>query len=152
VTVLAAAQIRMRKVEKRLAVAGCTVTADADGTHVSRHGRWDVVDTTPCDPDTLPDHTIAAASELLGLRPRGGLACSFDGPPEESDSWPTVVDIARAVAAEVPLAVLDDHAGTTYLVHPDRGLIGPAEIETVRRNTPPSTADRLRRMFGGAGL
>jgi hypothetical protein len=127
------------------------VTLDADGTHVSRHGRWDVVDTAPCDPDRLPDRIIAAAGELLGLRPRGGIACSFDGPPGESDSWPTVVDIAKAVAAEVPLAVLDDHAGTTYLVHPGRGLIGPAEIEAVRRDTRPSTADLLRRMLGGPG-
>ena len=150
-TVLAAAQIRMRKVEKRLAAAGCAVTADAGGTHVSRHGRWDVVDTSPCDPDTLPDRIIAAARELLGLRPRSGLACSFDGPPGESDSWTTVVDIARAVAAEVPLAVLDDHAGTTYLVHPGRGLIAPTEVEMVRRNAPPSTADLLRRMLGGDG-
>jgi hypothetical protein len=64
-----------------------------------------------------------------------------------SDCWPTVVDIARAVAAEVPLAVLDDHCGTTYLVHAVRGLIAPEEYEQMRGRA--TTSDFLRRLLGG---
>jgi hypothetical protein len=43
--------------------------------------------------------------------------------------------------------VLDDHAGTTYLVHPKRGLIGPEEYEAVARRTAPSAGEVLRRFL-----
>jgi hypothetical protein len=75
------------------------------------------------------------------------VTCSFEGPVGSSDSWPTVVDIACAIAAEVPLAVLDDHAGTAYLVNTKRGLIGPDEYEQMQGR--PTTADFFRRLLGG---
>jgi hypothetical protein len=147
VTVLAAAHINHRKVYRRLAGAGYAVAEDLDGVRVSRHGRWDAVDTSLSRLGDLPDRVIQSAKPLLGFAPRDGITCSFDGPAHESDAWPTVVDIARAVAASVPLAVLDDHVGTSYLVHPGRGLIEPAEYDAVRRTT--STGDLLRRFLGG---
>ena len=58
-----------------------------------------------------------------------------------------MVVVARAVAADVPLAVVDDLIGTAYLVHPGRGLVGPEEYGPLRRR--PSTSDVLRRMLGG---
>jgi hypothetical protein len=148
VTVLTAASLNMRKVERRLSAAGYTVAAEAGGIRFSRHGPRDAVDTAACNVGDLPNSAIDSARQLLGLSPRNGIICAFDGPAGQSPAWTTVIDVARAVAAEVPLAVLDDHAGTTYLVHPGRGLIGPAEYETVRRGMPTSTADMLRRIFG----
>jgi hypothetical protein len=147
VTVLAAAKIKQQKIERRLVRAGFAVEPHDGGLQVSRHGRWDAVTATvPKLPD-LPSDSLDAARRLLGFTPRSGLMCWFEGSPGTSDSWPTVVDIARAVAAEVPLAVLDDHAGTTYLINPVRGLIGPEEYEQVRGR--PTTADFLRRLLGG---
>jgi hypothetical protein len=147
VTVLAAATISQRKLERRLVRAGCAVAGSDQGLRVSRHGRWDAVTTTSPRIADLPGASVDAARRLLGFPPRSGLTCLFDGPVGESDSWPTVVDIARAVAAGVPLAVLDDHAGTTYLVHAVRGLIAPDEYEQIRGRA--STSDFLRRLLGG---
>lgn len=147
VTVMTGAKIKHRKVERRLVRAGLAVVPDDGGLRVSRHGRWDVVTMTIADLADLSEGTVDLARRLLGLAPRAGVTCSFEGPAGRSDAWPTVVDIARAVAAEVPLAVLDDHAGTTYLVHPTRGLIAPAEYERVRGRA--STSDILRRLLGG---
>ena len=79
--------------------------------------------------DGLSDHLIDQAGQLLGRPPRDGLTCVFDGPVGRSEAWPTVVDIARAAARVAPLAVLDDHAGTIYLIHLDRRLIGPEYAE-----------------------
>ena len=70
----------------------------------------------------------------------------FDGPVGRSEAWPTVVDIARVVARVAPLAVLDDHAGTIYLIHTDRGLIGLDEYEEVRTRSKANSL--LRRLFG----
>jgi hypothetical protein len=147
VTVLAAAHINQQKVQRTLAKAGYATDVEAGRVRVARHGRWDAVDTEPLNLAELPDQRGASARRLLGLRPRDGVTCSFEGDAGTSDSWPTVVDIARAVAAHVPLAVLDDHAGTTYLVHPDRGLIGPQEYRAAQRSTPGS--DLLWRLLGG---
>jgi hypothetical protein len=147
VTVLAAAKINQRKLERRLARAGYAVEPHGQGLRVSRHGRWDAVTTTAPEMADLPSDSAATARRLLGVRPRAGVTCWFEGSLEGSDSWPTVVDVARAVAAEVPLAVLDDHAGRTYLVHRLRGLIPPEEYEQVRAR--PTTSDFLRRLLGG---
>jgi hypothetical protein len=146
--VLTSARVNQRRVRRRLTRAGYAVAGEAGSVRVSRHGRGDEVDATVCDLARLPDRAIASATRLLGLPPRDGITCSFDGRAGESDAWSTVVGIARAVAAEVPLAVLDDHAGTTYLVHPHRGLIGPEEYEQARRTS--ATSDLLRRMLGGS--
>jgi len=147
VTVLAAAKINERKVERRLVRAGCTVVPIDGGLEVSRHGRWDAVTTTVPRMSDVAGDSVDAARRLLGFPPRAGLTCRFDGPVGRSDCWPTVVDIARAVAAEVPLAVLDDHAGRTYLVHAVRGLIAPEEYEQMRGRA--TTSDFLRRLLGG---
>jgi hypothetical protein len=148
VTVLTTAPINLRKVDRRLARAGYTVTAMAGGVLVSRHDARDAVDIAVSNVADLPGSAIDSARRLLGLSPRSAISCSFEGPAGRSEAWSTVIGIARAVAAEVPLAVLDDHLGTTYLVHPGRGLIGPAEYETVRRGMPASTGEMLRKMFG----
>jgi hypothetical protein len=147
VTVLAASKINQRKIERRLVRAGYAVSPHDGGLQVSRHGRWDAVTTSASEMADLPMDTAASARRLLGIRPRAGVTCWFEGSVGSSDSWPTVVDVARAVAAEVPLAVLDDHAGTTYLIHRLRGLIPPEEYEKVRGR--PTTADFLRRLLGG---
>ena len=144
---MAAARINRGKVERRLVRAGCAVVPQEGGWLVSRHGRWDVVTMTVAETRDLPGDSADPAWRLLGFPPRAGVTCAFDGPVERSDSWPTVVEIARAVAAEVPLAVLDDHAGTSYLVHAKHGLIAPAEYEQMRGR--PTTSDFLRRLLGG---
>jgi hypothetical protein len=149
VTVLAAARINQRKLERRLVRSGYATVPHEHGLRVSRHGRWDAVTTTAPEMADLPGDSVDAARRLLGYPPRAGVTCSFEGAVGHSDSWPTVVDIARAVAAEVPLAVLDDHAGTRYLVHAVRGLIAPDEYEQVRGR--PTTSDFLRRLLGGGG-
>jgi hypothetical protein len=147
VTVLTAANINQRKVERRVVRVGYSVAPHEGGLRVSRHGRLDTVTMTVADIAGLPSDSLDAARRLLGLAPRTGVTCWFEGSVEHSDSWPTVVDIARAVAAEVPLAVLDDHAGTRYLVHAVRGLIAPEEYEQLRGRA--ATADFLRRLVGG---
>ena len=147
VTVLTAAKINQRRVERRLVRAGYAVAPGDGGVQVSRHGRWDAVTMTVGRLAGLPLDSIDAARRLLGRPPRTGVTCSFEGPAGSSDSWPTVVGIARAVATQVPLAVLDDHSGTRYLVHAKRGLIGPEEYDRVRGR--PTTADFLRRLLGG---
>jgi len=97
--------------------------------------------------DGLSGHTIEQAGQLLGRAPRDGLTCVFDGPAGRSEAWPTVVDVARAAARVAPLAVLDDHAGTLYLIHLDRGLIGPEEYADVRIKSKQANP-LLRRLFG----
>ena len=147
VTVLTSRRIDPGRLDRRLARAGYTTTAGAGGVRIHRPADASGVDATMPDIDDLPDAMRSAACELFGGPPRCALACSFDGPAAPSDDWATVVDIARAVAADVPLAVLDDHAGTTYLVHPKRGLVGPDEYRAIPRRNP--TADFLRRLLGG---
>jgi hypothetical protein len=147
VTVLAAAHIKVRSVEQKLSDAGYDIAVAAGTVRVSRHGRWDAVDITMAPVADLPALILDPAKRLLGLRPREAIACAFEGSAGTSDAWMTVVDIAKAVAAVVPLAVLDDHTGTTYLVHPGRGLIGPEEYRN-RRST--LGADLLRRLLDGS--
>ena len=146
-TVLTAGHVDQRRLERRLVRAGYTAVAEGGGLRVSRHGRWDAATMTVSRPAGLPRDTVDGARLLLGLAPRTAVRCRFEGGVRSSDSWPTVLDIARAVAAEVPLAVLDDHAGTRYLVHPSRGLVGPEEYERVRGRA--ATTDFLRRFLGG---
>jgi hypothetical protein len=98
--------------------------------------------------DGLSDYLIDQAGQLLGRRPRDGLTCVFDGPVGRSEASPTVIDIARAAASVAPLAVLDDHAGTIYLIRLDQGLIGPDEYADVRIRSK-QTNPLLRRLFGG---
>jgi hypothetical protein len=149
VTVLSTAKINQRRVGRRLVRAGYAVEPHDGGLQIARHGRWDAVTTTTARIDDLRSDSIATARRLLGYRPRTGVTCSFEGSVGSSDSWPTVVDIARAIAAEVPLAVVDDHAGTTYLVNAKRGLIGPDEYQVQMRGRA-TTTDFLRRLLGGS--
>jgi hypothetical protein len=143
VTIVAAVKINQRKVVRRLERSGFAVTPDLV---VSAPGRPDV-GIGLVKAEELRTDSADAARELLGGPARAGLRCVFDGPAGQSDAWPAVVDIARAVAAEVPLAVLDDHAGTVYLIHGERGLVDPGEYEKLRGR--PSTSDFMRRMLGG---
>jgi hypothetical protein len=125
--ILAATRINAKKVARRLERAGRPVTA---------------VSLTAARIADLPVDTAEVAERLLGLPPRAGLTCAYDG----AAGWAAVVEIARAVAAEVPLAVVDDLAGTTYLVHAERGLIPPDEYE--RQRGRPATSEVIRRMLG----
>jgi hypothetical protein len=147
VTVLAAGRISRARVERRLARAGYELTTGADSVRVVPPGGGESVVITTTDLAAVPESAVQAAKPLLGFAPRSGITCGFDGPVGRSDAWPTVVDIARAVAATVPLAVLDDHHGDNYLVHPRRGLIPRAEYDAAPRT--PSTSDLLRRILGG---
>jgi hypothetical protein len=135
--ILTTRRIDRRKVERRLGRDGYLVAQDT----VSRPDRQITVTITRPDPATLPTRVVDSARQLLGVNPRHSIACTF----ETQSAWPAVVDIARAVAADTPITVLDDHAGTTYLVHPKRGLIGPEEYEVVARRTAPSAGEFLRR-------
>jgi hypothetical protein len=144
VKVLTARKINQRRVQQRLTHGGYATVAAGGSYRISRHGRWDAVEIHMADVADLPLDGRDYAKQLLGLAPSNGITCSFDGDVGQSDAWTTVVDIARAVAAEVPLAVLYDHRGTTYLVHPGRGLIGPEASAGAERDT---TSDLLRRMF-----
>jgi hypothetical protein len=146
VTVLAASRIDQRKMQLRLTRMGCVTAASPGGLRVWRHSESFAVDTSVPNLDDLSEVMIDPAAQLLGSRPRGCLSCSFDGPADRSGAWNTVVDIARAVAAVVPLAVLDDHAGTSYLIHPTQGLIGPEQYEAIHRISLGS--EMLRRLLG----
>ena len=146
-TVLSAARIDQRQLERRLARAGCVTVRQGSGLRVSHNGDSSTVDTSVVDVDVLPDWLINQSWQLLGRRPRDGLTCVFDGPVGRSAAWPTVVDIARAVAVVAPLAVLEDHAGTMYLIHLNRGLLGPEEYQDVRIRNPQGNS-LLRRLFG----
>ncbi len=154
VVVLTTVRLNWRRLRRRLDRAGYAIFVGTAMVRVSRDGRG-VVETTGIDLARLPDRVTRSAWQLLGSPPRDGLTCSFAGPdddstervdPVDSEEWQTVVAIARAVAAEVPLALVDDLAGTTYLVHPGRGLVGPEEYQRGRGTL---TSDLLRRLLGG---
>jgi hypothetical protein len=146
-TVLTSGRIDLRRLERQLARDGCLTARRASGLRVWHDGESSVVDTGMVRMDGLSDHSIEQAGQLLGRAPRDGLTCVFDGPAGRSDAWPIVVDVARAAARVAPLAVLDDHVGTVYLVHLDRGLIGPEEYADVRIRSK-QTNPLLRRLFG----
>ena len=146
--VLTSARIDLRRLERQLAREGCSTARRAGGLRVWHNGESSVVDTSMAVMDDLSEHVIDQAGQLLGRPPGDGLTCVFDGPAGRSEAWPTVVDIARAAAKVAPLAVLDDHAGTIYLVHLDRGLIGPEEYADVRVKSKQANP-LLRRLFGG---
>jgi hypothetical protein len=141
VAILAAVQINRRRVERRLIRAGYTI----DGARVSRTGEPHAVLIKTADLVGLGDVVLDPAARSLGFRPRDGIECELEGRAQESPAWPMVVDIARAVAKEVPLAVLDDGAGTSYLIHPGRGLVVPPDYDQLGSS---STGDFLRRMLG----
>ncbi len=147
-TVLTGTRVDLRRLERQIAREGCLTARSASGLRVWHDGESSVVDTSMAIVDDLSDHVIDQAGQLLGRRPGGGLICVFDGPVGRSEAWPTVVDIARASAKVAALAVLDDHAGTIYLIHLDRGLIGPDEYADVRVISN-QTNPLLRRLFGG---
>ncbi len=146
--VLTSARIDLRRLERQLAREGCSTARRAGGLRVWHNGESSVVDTSMAVVDDLSEHVIDQAGQLLGRPPGDGLTCVFDGPAGRSEAWPTVVDIARAAAKVAPLAVLDDHAGTIYLIHLDRGLIGPEEYADVRVKSKQANP-LLRRLFGG---
>ncbi len=148
VNVLAADAIRWRKLHRRLTRAGYDVVGKGSELRISRGGDSDAVDTAPCKVDELSEIVVEPATQLIGFRPRDGVTCNFDGLLDEAPAWPTVIDIACAVAVDHPLAVLDDGFGTVYLIHPGRGLIGPGEYGEIQSR--PSTADFLRRLFRSA--
>ena len=143
VSVLTAANINLRKVMRTLEREGYTAVAHDGVIEVSRDG---VVSASPTRLDDLPSDRLDVARRMLGLRPWSGVTCRFDGAVGAAETWTTVVDIARAVAAVVPLAVLDDHAGTTYLIHSKRGLVPPEEFNET--HAPSSSTDFLRRLLG----
>jgi hypothetical protein len=145
VTVLTAFPINRRKLRRRLIRAGYDAVGDPDKLRIWRDGDRDAVDTSPCKTNDLSEMITELASQLMGFRPRDGITCGFEGLFGQSPAWPTVLAIARSVAADVPLAILDDHLGTLYLIHPSRGLIGPEEYSNLRSR--PSTADFLRGLF-----
>jgi hypothetical protein len=130
VVVLTGRRVNWRRLRRRLAGRGYATDTGEVGLRVSRDGRG-VVDAVRTDLAGVPARVAATATQLLGVRPRDGLTCSFVGPAAVSDEWATVVALARAVAADVPLAVLDDLVDTTYLVHPGRGLVGPDEYGSI---------------------
>jgi hypothetical protein len=141
-TILTTRRIDWRKVERRLTRDGYLTTRDTvSRTDQEIAGQQLTVTVTRPDLAALPAQVVEAARHLLGVNPKHSIACTF----EAQSAWPTVVDIARAVAADAPIAVLDDHAGTTYLVHPKRGLVGPEEYQAVARRTAPSAVEVLRR-------
>jgi hypothetical protein len=146
--VLTSGRIDLRRLERQLAREGCSTARRAGGLRVWHNGESSVVDTSMAVVDDLSEHVIDQAGQLLGRPPGDGLTCVFDGPAGRSEAWPTVVDIARAAAKVAPLAVLDDHAGTIYLIHLDRGLIGPEEYADVRVKSKQANP-LLRRLFGG---
>jgi hypothetical protein len=146
VMVLTAVHINHSTVRRRLSRTGYELTHGSIGFRAARHGRWDAVDVTATRMVDVTDQVVESARALLGFRPNDGFTCSFDGPVLQSDAWPTVVEVARAVAASVPLAVLDDGVGNIYLVHPDRGLIGREAYEAVTGTA--STGELLRRFMG----
>ena len=143
--VLTGRRISRRRLRRRLASAGYAALGD-EPLHVSRNGRG-IIEVAAVDPAGLPERAAGSARQLLGMSPRYGLLCSFAGEAGATEEWATMVAVARAVAADVPLAVVDDLIGTAYLVHPGRGLIGPEEYGPLRGRM--STSDVLRRMLGG---
>lgn len=140
VSVLTAANINLRKVMRQLERDGYSPVAHAGVIDVG------AVSVAASRLDSLPSDRHDVARRMLGLRVWSGVDCRFDGPLGTGDAWTTVVDIARAVAAVVPLAVLDDHAGTSYLIHSKRGLVPPQEFNET--HGPSSSSDFLRRLLG----
>ena len=146
VTVLTSGRIDLSRLERQLAREGLITTHREGGLRVSDDRQSSVVDTSMAIMDGVSDEVFDQAVRLMGRSPRAGLTCVFDGPVGRSEAWPTIVDIARAVARVAPLAVLDDHAGTIYLVHIDRGLIDLDEYEELRTRSKANSL--LRRLFG----
>lgn len=144
---LTSGRIDLHRLERQLAREGCLSARGASGLRVWRDAESSVVDTSVARVDGLSEHSLEQAGQVLGRTPKDALICVFDGPVGQAEAWPTVVDIARAAARSAPLAVLDDHAGTMYLIHLDRGLISPDEYQDVRIRSKQANP-LLRRLFG----
>jgi hypothetical protein len=136
VTILTGRRIDWRKVERRLTRSGYVTTQE---TVATADQRTTVTIAVP-DLAALPAHVLDSARQLLGVNPKHSIACRFETSPTDnsstqnsSDAWPTIVEIAKAVAADTPITVLDDHAGATYLVHPKRRRTAPSAGEVLRR-------------------
>jgi hypothetical protein len=147
VTVLTGSPLDLHKLERRLARARCSTTRMVGGLRVTYAGY--AAEVRVVAGKALPHQMIKGASELIGTPPKTGLTCVFDGSVGQSEAWTTVLEIAKAAAALAPLAVLDDQAGSQYLVNPNEGLINATEIQPARGNTPASAL--LRRLFGDGG-
>jgi hypothetical protein len=143
VTVLAAFPLDLHKLERTL--PGMSPAQGQQGFLITQKGHQVVVRETTPQLAQMSDEAIRSATELLGRRPRYAVACSFDDVGDYRYEWDIVVEFAKAVAQRVPLAVLHDQAGTTYLINPKRGLVSHEEYEALRR---PGTTDFLRRMLG----
>jgi hypothetical protein len=147
VTVLTGSPLDPHKLERRLARARCSTTRIAGGLRVACAGT--VVDVSVMAGRALPYQMIKTTAELIGTPPAAGLNCVFDGPVGESEAWATVIEVAKAAGAVAPLAVLDDHAGSLYLVNPNQGLISATEVNPARGTSPAGSL--LRRLFGDGG-
>ncbi len=155
--ILTTRRIDWRKLERRLSRDGHLSAQDTSAQDTSTQdtstqdtstqdtvSRADQQITVTVDrPDlaALPTHVIDSARRLLGVNPTHSIACTCETQSAGPAVPDIVVDIARAVAADAPITVLDDHAGTTYLVHPKRGLVGPEEYEAVARRTALSAGE-----------
>jgi hypothetical protein len=144
VTVLTSGRLDLRKLERQLAREKYVTAPTADGLRITPIAG-SPVDVRLVTDEELPEDLVSRAWEVIGRRPARCLVCVFDGPIGDSPAWASVIGIAQAVAAVMPLAVLDDHAGSTYLIHPARGLIRTGEVKGTRATR--SAGALLRRLF-----
>lgn len=166
--ILTTVAVDVHKLEEALARSGHSMVWDAHGCLLSRGGTTIAVHDSSATLHDLPDRVAAGARTLLGRRPKVCLTCQYDtaavpgtaagstvqgGFPAggtsggaDGEGWRMVLDVARAVAGRVPLAVLVDPAGTVRLVHPERGLVSDQQYQAQKRPNP--VADLLRRFLG----
>ena len=144
-TVLTAFPFDLSRLDKALPSMVSRQEGSAGSFVITEKGHHIVVSDGTRELAELSVPAIRSATELLGRRPRFAAACRFDDVGDYRYEWDIVVEFAKAVADRVPLAVLHDHAGNTYLINPKRGLISHEEYEQLRR---PATNDYLRRMLG----
>lgn len=164
--ILTTVSVDVHRLEDALARAGHTMVWDARGCLLSRDDTTITVHDSTATVHDLPDRVAAAARTLLGRRPKMRLTCQYEVPATagpgtaaggapvagasggdgDGGGWGMVVDVARAVAGRVPLAVLVDSAGAVRLVHPERGLVTEQQYEAEKRPNP--VADLLRRFLG----
>lgn len=162
--ILTTVAVDVHKLEEALSRSGHSMVWDARGCLLSRGGTTIAVHDSSATLHDLPDRVAAGARTLLGRRPKVRLTCQYDataapgGPAvggtarggaaegADGEGWRMVLDVARAVAGRVPLAVLVDPAGTVRLVHPERGLVSDQQYQAQKRPNP--VADLLRRFLG----
>jgi hypothetical protein len=144
-TVLTAFPFDLSRLEKALPGMVSPQEGSAGSFVITLKGHHIVVSDGTRELADLSVDAIRSATELLGRPPRFAASCWFDDVGDYRYEWDIVVEFAKAIANRVPLAVLHDHAGDTYLINPKRGLISHEEYEHLRR---PATNDFLRRMLG----